>query len=145
MHPRLLRCKWRRRTWQGEDIHSKHYVGLVGIGGERRKIKNKTDHTTAKETSAEANVDKSGKDNNNKCQETHFLGNKEVPGLQAKMKRKGRSADVAERKKTSADKSVEESREDSDPSPLAKKKLKKNIKSDTAVGKERKEGEGKCW
>ncbi len=37
------------------------------------------------------------------------------------MKRKGRSADVAERKKASADESVEESGEDSNPSPRPKR------------------------
>ncbi len=63
-------------------------------------------------------MEESGKDNDNECQETHFLGNKKVPGLQAKMKWKGRSADATERKKLSADESVEESREDSDPSPI---------------------------
>ncbi len=35
---------------------------------------------------------------------------------------------------------MEDSGEDSNPSHLAKKKLKKNINSDTEVGKERKEG-----
>ncbi len=62
--------------------------------------------------------------------------------MQAKMKWKGRSAGAAERKKMSADESVEDSEADSDPSPPAKKKLKKNIKSDTAVGKEKKKGKG---
>ncbi len=87
-------------------------------------------------------MEESGQDNETKWTEKHSLGNKEVPGLLAKMKRKGRSADAAERKNMSADEAVEESGEDSNPRPLAKKKRKKNIKSDTAVDKERKEGKG---
>jgi hypothetical protein len=41
-----------------------------------------------------------------------------------------------------SDESVEDSGEDSNPSHLARKKLKKNINSDTDVGKERKEVKG---
>ncbi len=57
-------------------------------------------------------------------------------------KRKGRREDMAKRKKTSSDKSVEDSGEDPNPGHPAKKKLKKTIDSDSEVGKDRKEGKG---